>query len=121
VAIQTQIIASLEAASPAPRAADSGIGGEGECRLLEFIDDVVEARMLAGLITGWIHIDGVRPADICILVRQLPDVYTAALREELSARGAAARVQNDLLAEPLTKATLDGSKRDLRNARLLTR
>jgi DNA helicase II / ATP-dependent DNA helicase PcrA len=65
---------------------------------------------LAELIIGWIHIDGVKPADICILVRQLPDVYTVALREELSARGVASRVQNDfqdLLAEPLATATLE--------------
>jgi hypothetical protein len=40
-----------------------------------------------------------------------PDVYTAALREELSARGVAARVQNDfqdLLAEPLTRMQICG-------------
>jgi DNA helicase II / ATP-dependent DNA helicase PcrA len=110
VAIQARIIASLEPASPAPQAADTGLDGEGECRLLEFIDDSAEASMLAELIADWIHTDGVKPADICILVRQLPEVYTVALRQELDARGVESRVQNDfqdLLAEPLATATLD--------------
>ncbi|MEI7819516.1 MAG: ATP-dependent helicase [Verrucomicrobiota bacterium] len=110
VAIQHHIIAALDPNSPSPQAADDGTEDEGECRLLQFNDDGREAEYLADLITDWIRSDGLNPMDICILARQQPDIYTAALRTELATRGVACRVQNefqDLLSEPLTVATID--------------
>lgn len=110
VAIQQHIIAALDPNSPTSQAADDGTTGEGECRLLRFSDDVREASYLSDLIHDWIHVDGVAPEDIVILTRQQPDIYTEALRAQLSSRGIVCRVQNefqDLLSEPLTIAVLN--------------
>lgn len=110
VSIQRHIIAALDPDSPLPQAADDGTAGEGECRLLRFPNDTREASYLADLIAGWIHVDGVKSNDICILVRQMPQVYTSELDRELRARDVTCRIENefqDLLAEPLTIATID--------------
>lgn len=110
VAIQRHLIAALDSQSPAPQAADDGSSGEGECRVLIFPDDGVEANHLASLMTTWIGQDGVRPDDICILARQRLDIYGERLQTELSARSIRSRIQNemqDLLSEPLTNAVVD--------------
>jgi superfamily I DNA/RNA helicase len=110
VEIQQHIIAELDPDSPSPKAADDGTGIEGECRLLKFADDGREARYLANIIAGWIHTDGVKPHDICVLARQQPDLYSQTIRAELAPHNIRCRVQNelqDLLSEPLTTATMD--------------
>ncbi len=110
VNIQRHLIAMLEPESPQAQSADNGIGGEGECRILQFPNDEREASFLANLIAEWIANDGIKPADICILTRQLPAVYTAQLTRELQGREIESRVQNDfqdLLSEPLTIAVID--------------
>jgi superfamily I DNA/RNA helicase len=110
VAIQQHLIAALDPQSPAPRAADDGSAGEGECRVLVFPNDEVEARHVAALISRWVGQDGIRPSEICVLARQQLDRYTENLRAELAQLGIRSRVQNelqDLLAEPLTTVAVD--------------
>jgi DNA helicase-2/ATP-dependent DNA helicase PcrA len=104
VHIQRYLVESLDPRSAMPRAVERRNGDEGECRLLVFPDNNVEADSLGTLINTWIHEDGVAPNEICVLVRKLADLFSAPLRAALSKRGIASRVEDelqDLLTEPI--------------------
>lgn len=84
----------------------AGRADGGECRILVFSSDNAESQTLVESIVSWIKVDGVPPNEICLLVRQRPDMYMALLKESLSKQGISLRAQDalqDLLAEPLTR------------------
>lgn len=101
---------AIDEDAPTPIAMDDGSHGQGDCRLLLFRDHEEEAEYIAELIRGWVHDDKVPPRDICIITRQFPDSYTAALREALESKGISARVEERLqalLTEPAVMAVLN--------------
>ena len=71
VQIQHHLIASLDPQSSMPQAADDGADGEGECRLLVFPSDAVEAAYLVGQLEEWVYAEGLATFDICILVEKI--------------------------------------------------
>ena len=109
VRIQQVIARALDKEHQPAVAVDDDADGEGDCRLFEYPNHQIESEHLAGLIEGWIKIDGVIPRDICVLVRLLPQKYTTELTEALARRSIKARVESDLLdliAEPITTTVL---------------
>jgi ATP-dependent exoDNAse (exonuclease V) beta subunit len=61
---------------------------------------------MADLIRTFIDQEHLGPRDVCVLVKQKPDVYAVALLDALRDRGTKARIENelqDLLAEPVTE------------------
>ena len=84
---------------------DDHVDGEA-CRICICDDDTIEAQFISKNISEWIKIDGLRPNEICILVRQTPQRYVSNLIENLNESGIKARIESelqDLLAEPITK------------------
>ncbi|MFO0849959.1 MAG: ATP-dependent helicase [Gemmataceae bacterium] len=113
VRIQETLIAAIEPGTPAPKAADDGSDGEGECRVLLYPTHEREAAHLAELAVGWVFGDGVSPRDICVLTRNKPATYAEVLIKELGNRGVKARVETelqDLLVEPLAVVAMDALK-----------
>ncbi len=109
VGIQQIIARALDREHQPAVAVDDGTDGEGDCRLFEYPNHLVESEHLAGLIEGWIKTDGVIPRDICVLVRLLPQKYTTELTDALAKRSIKARVESellDLIAEPITTTIL---------------
>ena len=109
VRIQQVIARALDKEHRPAVAVDDGTDGEGDCRLFEYPNQLVESEHLAGLIEGWSKADGVIPRDICVLVRLLPQKYTTELTDALTRRSIKARVESDLLdlmAEPVTTTIL---------------
>jgi len=109
VRIQQVIAKALDSQHKSAVAVDDGADGEGECRLFEYPDHLVESEHLANLIKRWIYIDGVIPRDICVLVRLKPPEYTAELTAALAKRKINSRVESellDLIAEPITTTVL---------------
>ena len=109
VRIQQFIAKALDKEHQIAIPVDDGSNGEGECRLLDYPDHLVESEHLASLIEGWINTDGVAPRDICVLVRMKPPSYTTKLMEALGRRSIKARIESelqDLLSEPVTTTVL---------------
>jgi superfamily I DNA/RNA helicase len=109
IAIQNHLIAEMEPGAGSAMTAPANLPDGGECRLLLFGSDEIEANYLAGLIHEWIQ-GGLAPEEICILVRALPGAVEEVLRPALTSNGISVRSQDslqDLLAEPLTRLVLD--------------
>ena len=109
VRIQQFIAKALDKEHQLATPVDDGKDGEGECRLFEYPNHLVESEHLATLIEGWIKTDGITPREICVLVRLLPQKYTTELTDALARRSIKARVESeliDLIAEPITTAVL---------------
>lgn len=109
IAIQNHLIEEMEPGAGSAMTAPANLPDGGECRLLLFNSDEVEANYLAKLIHEWIQ-SGLPPEEICILVRALPGAAEEVLRPFLAANGISVRSQDslqDLLAEPLTRLLLD--------------
>jgi superfamily I DNA/RNA helicase len=105
VRIQHRLIQSLDPESVMPRAVETRDENDGECRILVFPDNGVEADYLAELIEEWIDEDGIPPNDICVVVKRLADPFSAPLRAALAKRKIVSRVEDelqDLLTEPVT-------------------
>jgi superfamily I DNA/RNA helicase len=109
VRIQRVIIEALEPGTP-PALARPGLPpGSGECVVHIFSDYRQEAEVMAEFIDQWIHRDGLRPRDICLLAREKPGNYAHLLVETLQRRGVRARDEmqlQDLLTEPLTQTVI---------------
>jgi DNA helicase-2/ATP-dependent DNA helicase PcrA len=106
IAIQNHLIEQMSPEEDASMTPAPGRADGGECRILVFSSGESEAQTLADLIGSWINVDGVPANQICILVRQRPDMYMALLRELLEEKSISLRAQDtfqDLLAEPLTR------------------
>lgn len=109
VAIQDVLMRLLDPASVKPVAAPGRALGSGRCDVLAFGDDLAEATFLARLIEFRMRHRGVRPRDICLLVKQKPQDYASRLVPALAARGIKARNEQDhqdLLTEPLVSVVI---------------
>jgi len=110
VRMQETLIAAIEPGTVAPKAADDGKNGEGECRILLYPSHEREAAHLAEMAVDWVFGENLKPRDLCILTRNKPADYTGKLIQEFAARGVKARVETDLqdlLVEPLVIVALD--------------
>ena len=82
---------------------------EGEITLFEFENESLEAELIANDIESKIQ-GGIRPSEICILVKQKVDDYSSKLITTLSSKGIKARIENEyqeLLKDPTCNLLLD--------------
>lgn len=82
---------------------------EGEITLFEFENESLEAESIADDIKSKIQ-GGIRPSEICILVKQKIDDYSSKLIAILSSKGIKARIENEyqeLLKDPTCNLLLD--------------
>lgn len=85
--LQRVVIEALEPGTPPTSARPDLPPGSGECAVHAFSDYAQEADAIAGFIDQWIHRDGLRPRDICLLAREKPGSYAHLLMETLQKRG----------------------------------
>jgi len=87
------------------------LGGEGgEILLQSFNNCTGEAFSLADQINTWIHIEGVAPSEIAVLVRSYPEAYTVRLTSALDGLGIAYRNESqmqDITTEPIALVVVD--------------
>jgi len=109
VRIQAHLIAALDPAAPPPQPHDDGTTGAGECKIYTFQTEEREALFIAELIAERLAA-GLKPRDICVLVKQRPGLYTTslinALRDQHGIQGRDEGKYQDLLTEPVTQALL---------------
>ena len=82
---------------------------EGEITLFEFENESLEAELIANDIESKIQ-GGIRPSEICILVKQKVDDYSSKLITTLSSKGIKVRIENEyqeLLKDPTCNLLLD--------------
>jgi DNA helicase II / ATP-dependent DNA helicase PcrA len=106
IAIQNHLIEQMSPEQDVTMIPPPGRADGGECRILVFSNDNDESQTLVESIVSWVKVDGVPANEICLLVRQRPDMYMALLKDSLSKQGISLRAQDalqDLLAEPLTR------------------
>lgn len=109
VRIQRVIVETLEPGTPPASAHPDLPPGSGECAVHFFPNYREESRVLSRLVSQWLTADGLRPRDVCVLARERPGDYAHLLAEDLRRLGVRARDETrlqDLLAEPLTQATV---------------
>ena len=83
---------------------------EGVCQIWNFGDQETEALVVADQISQWIRDEGLDPRDVCIIVKQRPDLYAEQLIDELHRKNIQARNESqlqDLLTENAVKIVLD--------------
>ena len=83
---------------------------EGVCQIWNFEDYETEARVVADQISQWILDEGLDSRDICIIVKQRPDLYAEQLIDDLHKKNIQARNESqlqDLLTENVVKIVLD--------------
>ena len=110
IAIQNQLIEEIDPEADAAMEPPKDRQDGGEFRILTFKDDDIESSYIAELVNLWINNEGIAAEDICFLVRQRSDLFTAVLKPVLTKYGIALRVQDalqDLLSEPLTKVIVN--------------
>lgn len=76
----------------------------GEAQMCFFDAPAAEQQFLLAQIRHWMHIDNLKPRDICILVKQRVTEYTKNLTDYLTANGIPARDETELqalLVEPV--------------------
>lgn len=103
VEIQRFLIEGLDQNARIPTAGRDFTGISDSCAVWKFPDPRTEAIHVAGRIEE-LMADGVSPGEICVLVKQLPDLYGKFLVKALADRGIEARNEGDvqdLLLEPV--------------------
>ena len=106
VRIQEFLIRALDPSCAVPTSAKKPSKLKDHCRILVFPDHGVEARYLAARVKATMKQDGFSPRDICILVKQKPDVYAPEILASLEKAGIRARNESelqDLLTEPVAQ------------------
>lgn len=106
VAIQEFLIRALDQNCALPQSAGEPSGLKDHCQILNFPDHEIEARYIADRVARTLKNDNVSPRDICILVKQKPDIYAAEILAALDEKGIRARNESelqDLLTEPLAQ------------------
>ena len=102
VRMQHVIAEALETGTPPARAMRTD--SSGSCVIMEFRNPEEEATQLADVIQRGLQVDGKRPRDFCILVRQRTGQMIESLRTEVGSRGIRLRDESqlqDLLTEPV--------------------
>ena len=82
---------------------------EGEITLFEFDNEISEAEAIAIDIESKLQ-RGIRPSEICILVKQTVNVYSSELILRLNCKGIKARIENEyqeILKDPTCNLLLD--------------
>lgn len=105
--MQNRMVQVMDSAAAVPMADLAGVGGSIE--VLSFNSAAEEATDVADRIQGWL-IEGIKPQEIAVLVRQQPHLVCNDLVAELRARGVPSRneqVRQDLTAEPAAAVVLD--------------
>lgn len=104
VSMQHVLAEALEAGTLPARAVKTG--SSGSCVIMEFRNPEEEAVCLADMIQRGLQVEGKRPRDFCILVRQLTGRMIGTLEAELGTRGIRLRDESqlqDLLTEPVVQ------------------
>lgn len=81
-------------------------GDEGKCDVWIFDNPDPEMKILLGEVKQWTTAHGLKPRDICILVKNRLDAYAGALIDYFNAKGIKARDENkyqDLLTQELVQ------------------
>jgi DNA helicase-2/ATP-dependent DNA helicase PcrA len=73
---------------------------DGVCEIWNFKNSQKEAEVLSNEIKKWIDVEGLNPQDICIIVKQKPDVYCGNLIIEMAKNGV--KIQNESKLQDLT-------------------
>ena len=106
--IQNEMVRVMDPPAAVPAAQLVGAGGE--CDVLAFQDSAQEATALATLINKWVNVEHLPPAEVAILVRYKPPLFTAELVALLQPLGIPVRdetVANDLESEPVAQFIVD--------------
>lgn len=104
--MQNRMIVQMDPAAVSPP--EDLIGDDGVIDVLDTPTEYHEAQTLVDLISGWLTA-GIPPEQIAVLVRNQPAQVTAALGNQLRARGIAFRNEQDsqdLTAEPAAALVL---------------
>lgn len=106
VRIQEYLIRALDPSCAIPTSARKPSKLNDHCEILLFTDHQVEARYLAARVKATLKRDGVSPRDICLLVKQRPEIYASEILAALEKAGIRARNESelqDLLTEPVAQ------------------
>lgn len=106
--LQNEIIRQLDPASVMPD--EQLAGDEGEVFVWNFKNSREEAYHLADMIDGWIKTEQLPPAEIAVLIRNQPDLYSDHLMAALATRGIPYRNENqmqDITVEPAARMIVD--------------
>ncbi len=110
VEIQQSIAVALEGQSVVESLSKAEQAEGGDCYVLSFPNDGIEAQHVARLIERWIVEEDVDPRQICVLLRVRVARGTAQLIQALADLKIDARVEDqfqDLLSEPITGLLFD--------------
>lgn len=103
--------AMVKVMEPAAAVRDSDIEGDGgHVETVSYVNDSAEAEALATRIRDWIHVEGVQPSEIAVLIRHSLGQYARHLMSALERLGVAFRDEQalqDLSAEPLVRFLID--------------
>lgn len=106
--LQNDIVRVMD--PPAALAEGDITGDEGEVNYWNYDDNYQEASNIANWIHHLIHVDGVSPSEIAVLVSRQLDIYAEYLINELNDLGVAVRNEHDLqdlTSEPITQLMTD--------------
>ncbi|RRJ66081.1 ATP-dependent helicase [Paenibacillus oralis] len=110
VTIQNIVSKNLEENSAEVIVTDKWGELEGICEIWAFKNHEEEAIFLANEVINWINIEGIKPRDICIIVKQHEDIYGEAFKRRLAVYGVQAREEKeyqDLLSEEIVNIILN--------------
>src|SRR5262249_34264654 len=106
--MQNAMIKVLEPAAAVP---DEELeGDDGVIEVFAFEDSAAEASSLAQLISDWINVEHIPPAEIAVLMARQIEHYAEHLIEELQSRSIAFRNEQklqDISAEPIARLIVD--------------
>ena len=97
VDIQDFLIAAIDPSAPKVEAAPDKMDGDGICEILEFENEITEAKCVASMVRVLLD-QGVKPNDICILVKQTVAKAVQPLIEAASDLGIRCRVEEPFQA-----------------------
>ena len=103
VALQKAMYDSLREVATEVCVSDKWNEDDGDIALIVADDEQLEASAVSDDILSKIS-EGIKPRDICILCKQMPQNYAPAIISKLEAQGIRARIENeyqDLIKEPI--------------------
>lgn len=97
VEIQDYLIAAIDPSAPKVEAAPDKMDGDGVCEILEFEHELAEAKCVASMIAALLE-QGIKPNDICIIVKQTVAKAVQPLIEASNDLGIRCRVEEPFQA-----------------------
>ncbi|SFI79773.1 UvrD-helicase domain-containing protein [Brevibacillus centrosporus] len=110
VEIQNVLASSMRQGAPNVTSSDKWGDQDGICQVWNFPNHFFEAEYIALEISKKIHGQGIRPRDICILVKQQEHIYAKALIQELENLNINSRIEKeyqDLLSEECIEIVIE--------------